>query len=110
MPVSRLREAWDGWSFGPMLRRAKAGRKKIMLKHDDKSKRSHHASGALPSGDAALEARADILFRQFAADEHDAARARLVAAPIALMIAVKDHMDALEDEALRIVLERKDAL
>jgi hypothetical protein len=42
-PVSRLREA----SFGLMLRRAKAGRKrscaKKKLERDDDSKKSHHA-------------------------------------------------------------------
>src|SRR3569833_1100463 len=56
------------------------------------------------------EAFADFLFRQFAADEDDAAQALLALLPRPLMIAVEDHVHALEDEALGIVLEREDAL
>src|SRR5262249_33101285 len=62
------------------------------------------------SGDAALEAGPDLLFRQLLADEHDAALALLAVLPGALVIAVKDHVHALEHEALGIVLEREDAL
>src|SRR6266702_1618263 len=59
---------------------------------------------------AALEALADLLLRQIAPDEHDAAFARLAVLPRPLVIAVEDHVDALEHEALRVVLERQDAL
>src|SRR5262249_52073926 len=64
----------------------------------------------LVSGDAALEAGPDLLFRQLLADEHDAALALLAVLPGALVIAVEDHVHALEHEALGIVLEREDAL
>ena len=64
----------------------------------------------LPSRHAALKAFADVRLRQIAADEHDAADARLVRLPVALMVAVEDHVHALKHEALRVVLERQDAL
>src|SRR3979409_2213724 len=57
-----------------------------------------------------LEAGADTLLRQFPADEDDAAQARLVAFPFTLMVAVENHMHALEHEAFRIILERENAL
>ncbi len=57
-----------------------------------------------------LETLPDLLFREIAADEHDAALARLVLAPGALMVAVQDHMHALKHEPVRIVLERQDTL
>src|SRR3954467_2689905 len=60
--------------------------------------------------DRALEALADLLLGQVAPDEHDPALALLVRAPFALMIAVEHHVHALEHEALRVVLEREDAL
>src|SRR5581483_8474393 len=59
---------------------------------------------------AALETLADHLLRQLAADEDDAAFALLAVLPRPLVIPVQDHMHALEHEALRIVLERQDAL
>src|SRR6185312_4464277 len=62
------------------------------------------------SGYAALETLPDLILRQIAADEDDAAQALLAVLPRALMIAVEDHVHALEDEALGIVLERQDAL
>src|ERR1700728_3436203 len=49
-------------------------------------------------------------FRQFAADEHEPALARFVGTPIALMIAIEHHVDALESKSLGIVLEGKDTL
>src|SRR5581483_1350076 len=67
-------------------------------------------AAACRSGDACGEARADVLLGQIAADEDDAAQALLVCLPRALMIAVEDHVHALEDEAVGIVLEGEDAL
>src|SRR5712692_7935662 len=63
-----------------------------------------------PSRHAALEALADPLRRQVAADEDDAALALLALLPRALMIAVEDHVHALAHEALVVALEREDAL
>src|SRR6185369_14075730 len=60
--------------------------------------------------DAAFEALPDLLLRQLAADEDDAAFALLAILPRALMIAVEDHVHALEHEALGVVLEGEDAL
>src|SRR6266571_6021719 len=62
------------------------------------------------SGLAGRETTADVFLRQVAADEDDAALARFLRLPRPLMIAVEDHVDPLEHEALRIVLERQDAL
>src|SRR5674476_402923 len=45
-----------------------------------------------------------------AADEDDAAGALLALFPFPLMVAVEDHVHALKDETLGIVLERQDAL
>src|SRR5665647_812533 len=45
-----------------------------------------------------------------AADEDDAAVTLLALFPFALMIAVENHVDALEHEPLRVVLEVEDAL
>src|SRR4030088_106664 len=59
---------------------------------------------------ALRKALADHLFRHLAADEDGAARALFAILPGTLMVAVEDHMDALEHEALGIVLERQDAL
>src|SRR3954468_14319189 len=67
-------------------------------------------TGANASGHAALEALADFLFGQIAADEHETALALLVRAPFALVVAVEHHVHALKHEALRIVLQRQDAL
>src|SRR6185312_4045983 len=59
---------------------------------------------------AAGEALADLLFRQLAADKDDAGEPLFALFPRPLVIAVEDHVHALEDEALGIVLEREDAL
>ncbi len=59
---------------------------------------------------AGQKALPDLFFFQMTADEHDTAQARLGRLPVALQIAVEHHMDALEDEALRLVLEGEDAL
>src|SRR5437588_291012 len=53
------------------------------------------------------KAAADFLLRQIAADEHDAAFAFLIRLPRPLMIAVEDHVNALEHETLRIIRERQ---
>src|SRR5262249_10410361 len=62
-----------------------------------------------PSRRAAGEAFPDPVLRQVAADEDDAAFALLALLPRPLMIAVEDHVHALEYEARVVVLERQDA-
>ncbi len=64
----------------------------------------------IPSGDRRLKTLADFVFRQIAADEHELAVARLAVLPGALVVAVEDHVHALEHEAVGIVLEIEDAL
>src|SRR3977135_3101638 len=59
---------------------------------------------------ALRKALADHLFRHLTADEDGAARALFAVLPGTLMVAVEDHVDALEYEALGIALERQDAL
>src|ERR1700731_4051637 len=59
--------------------------------------------------DAALESFGDHLARQVAADEDHAAVALLAVFPRPLVIAVEDHVHALEHEALIVVLESEDA-
>src|SRR5215813_14652490 len=56
------------------------------------------------------ETLADHLLGHVAADEDGAADALLAVLPRPLVVAVEDHVHALEDEALGIVLERQDAL
>src|SRR5713226_7855881 len=58
---------------------------------------------------AFLEALADHGLRQLAADEHEPAFALLGLFPVALVVAVEHHVDALEHEPLRVVLEGEDA-
>ena len=60
-------------------------------------------------GDAALEAFGDQLARQVAADENDPAVALLTGLPRPLMVAIENHVHALKDEALLVVLERENA-
>src|SRR4051794_2256583 len=67
--------------------------------------------GALPAylySHAALETFADAFLRQIAADEDEPAQALLAFLPRALVVAVEDHVYALEHEALVIALERED--
>src|SRR5438105_5062968 len=52
------------------------------------------------------EAAPDLFLRQSAADEYDPALPLLILLPGALVVAVQDHVNTLEHEALRIVLER----
>src|SRR3981081_4413663 len=63
-----------------------------------------------PSRQATLEPLPDLLLRQLAADEDEAALALLIGLPGPLMIAVEDHVYALKHEALVVVLEGEDAL
>ena len=59
--------------------------------------------------DAAFETFADHFAGQVAADENDSALALLIRFPWPLMIAVKDHVNTLKDEALVVILERENA-
>src|ERR1700731_5050287 len=59
--------------------------------------------------DATLKPFGDHLARQVAADEDHAAVALLAVFPRPLMIAVEDHVHALEHEARIVVLEGEDA-
>src|SRR5262245_56342419 len=59
---------------------------------------------------AARKSFPDLLLRQLATDEDDAAFAFLAVLPGALVVAVEDHVHALEHEARGVVLERQDAL
>src|SRR5215475_11197143 len=61
-------------------------------------------------GDAAFEAVADRLLRQFTADEDETAFALLVALPFPLVIAFQHHVHALEDVAVVVVGKGEDAL
>ena len=53
---------------------------------------------------------ADFVFGQIAPNKHNAAVTLLAFGPGPLMIAVEDHVHALKDKALVIVLERQNAL
>src|SRR5262245_6692860 len=70
----------------------------------------HDSTDAPPSRHAAREPFPDLLLGQLAADEDDAAFALLAGLPRALVVAVENHVHALEHEALVVVLERQDAL
>src|SRR6476661_482563 len=80
-----------------------------------RSRYSHPARLARQEQDAqsrfaAFKAPLDLVHRHVAADEHEAAQAFFVLLPVALVVAVEDHVHALEHEALVVVLEREDAL
>src|SRR5262249_33475796 len=60
-------------------------------------------------GDAALETVGDQLARQVAADENDAAVPFLIGLPWPLVVSVENHVHALKDEALLVVLESENA-
>src|SRR6266481_1204446 len=60
-------------------------------------------------GDTALEAVADHLLRQFAADEDEAAFARLPVLPLTLMITLEHHVHALEHVAVIVAGKGEDA-
>src|SRR5215471_17712820 len=65
---------------------------------------------AAPSRRATGKAFPDLVHGQLAADEDDAAFAFLARLPRALVVAIENHVHALEHEALVVVLERQDAL
>src|ERR1700758_4685142 len=62
------------------------------------------------SSNTAFKALPDLVLRQLAADEDDAAFPLLIGPPRALVIAVEDHVHALEHEPLVVILEREHAL
>src|SRR5690348_14938571 len=62
------------------------------------------------SGNAGRETGADCLLGHVAANKDHTALAGLTILPRTLMIAVEDHVHALKDEAVGIVLERENAL
>src|SRR6478735_215046 len=64
----------------------------------------------VPSRQAGLEPLPDLVLRQLAADEDEAALALLAGLPRPLVIAVENHVHALEDEAFVVILEGEDAL
>src|SRR5262249_23084640 len=70
----------------------------------------HDSTNAPPSRHAAHEPFPDLLLRQLAADEDDAAFALLARLPRALMVAVENHVHALEHEALVDVPELRSAI
>src|SRR4029079_9664636 len=65
---------------------------------------------SLTLGDAAFEALTNSVFRKIASDEDSAAVALFIRTPWPLMVAVENHVHALEHEALGVILERKDSL
>src|SRR4029077_16810137 len=64
----------------------------------------------VPSRQAGLEPLPDLVLRQLAPDEDEAALALLAGLPRPLGIAVGNHLHALEPEALVVILEGEDAL
>src|SRR6187455_1272773 len=63
--------------------------------------------GSLTLGDAAFKALTNSVFGKIATNEDSAAVAPFIRSPRPLMVAVENHMHALEHEALGVVLERK---
>src|SRR5258707_3223593 len=74
------------------------------------SVRAPRCRAQVPSRQAGLEALPDLVLRQLAADEDEAALALLAGLPRPLVIAVENHVHALEHEALVVILEGEDAL
>src|SRR3954452_23804620 len=74
------------------------------------SLRAPRLRAQVPSRQAGLEALPDLVLRQLAADEDEAALALLAGLPRTLVIAVENHVHALEHEAFVVVLEGEDAL
>src|SRR5262245_40347780 len=74
------------------------------------SKRGLLAMAQRRSGHAAGEALRDRIDRQVTPDENHPAGALLAVFPRTLMVAIEDHVHALQHEALVGVLERDDAL
>src|SRR5262249_25056748 len=72
-------------------------------------------AATLPSGEgysrlAGRKAAPDFFFGKIAADEHDAALALFVRFPGPLVVSIEDHVDPLENETLRVAVERENAL
>src|SRR5215467_4943543 len=65
---------------------------------------------SLTLGDAAFKALTNSVFRKITANEDDAAVALFVRTPWTLVIAVENHVYALEHETLRVILERENTL
>src|SRR3954449_900843 len=74
------------------------------------SLRAPRCRAQVPSRQAGLEALPDLVLRQLAADEDEAALAPLAGLPRALVIAVENHVHTLEHEALVVILEGEDTL
>src|SRR5262245_19285169 len=74
-----------------------------------RERRYRHTKDLHQSRQAAFESFPDLLLRQLAADEDDAAFALLALLPWPLVVALEDHVHALEYEALIVALERQDA-
>src|SRR5580704_10829851 len=94
----------------PKTRRGQVRERPIANLPTQKSEREFARVARRPlSRDAALESFGDHLPRQIAADEYHAAVALLAVFPWPLVIAVEDHVHALEHEALIVILEGEDA-
>src|SRR6185312_3674430 len=65
---------------------------------------------SLTLGDAAFKALANSIFRKIASNEDGTAVALFVSTPRPLVVAVENHVHALEHEALGVILERQDSL
>jgi hypothetical protein len=65
---------------------------------------------SLTLGDAAFKALTNSVFRKITSDKDDAAIALFIRTPWPLMVTIKNHVNALEHEALRVILERNDSL
>ena len=65
---------------------------------------------SLTLGDAAFKTLTNSVFRKITPDEDGAAVALFIRAPRPLVVAVENHMHALEHEALGVILERKNSL
>src|SRR5437764_636347 len=70
----------------------------------------HRQREQMPSRQATLEPLSDLVLRQVAADEDEAALPLLAGLPRPLVIAVENHVHALKHETLVVVLEGEDAL
>src|SRR5262245_60700817 len=61
---------------------------------------------SLTLGDAAFKALTNSVFRKIAPDEDNTAIAFFIRTPRPLVVAIENHMHALEHESLRVILER----
>src|SRR5262245_7421780 len=106
--TGRVRSTTEGISLRasvtasqPALSRTRRALRRSSSSPQERTRLSRHA---------ARKSFPDLLLRQLAADEDDAAFAFLAVLPGALVIAVEDHVQALEHETRGVVLERQDAL